>query len=67
MGGWEREDILDAWHDAQDILLERRPHCDWCDQPIQENTYYEIDGLMICEHCLTDYMDDKHLCELEED
>lgn len=67
MGGWEREDILDAWHDAQERLLERRPHCEYCDEPIQEDTYYWVDNQMICEHCLIEYMNEHHLYNIEED
>lgn len=34
--------------------LEKFPVCAECDHPIQDDEYYEIDGIMICPTCLKD-------------
>ena len=40
-------------HDAkQQAELDRLPLCSECDNPIQIETCYEINGELICEECL---------------
>lgn len=40
-------------HDAeQQKKLDRLPRCSECDEPIQSETCYEINGELICEDCL---------------
>ena len=40
-------------HDAaQQDELNRLPRCSECDEPIQSETCYEINGELICEECL---------------
>lgn len=57
-------DILDLW-EAQDIekeqWLARLPKCECCLEPIQDEhyfdidgVYYDIDGVYYCEDCLND-------------
>ena len=48
-------DNYDLWkaHDAeQQRKLERLPKCDYCDNPIIEEFYYDLDGDIVCEDCL---------------
>lgn len=48
-------DNYDLWvqHDRrQQKQLERLPVCAYCDEPIQDDFYYEIEGEIICKHCL---------------
>lgn len=50
-------DNLDLWniHEAeQERKLARLPVCSYCDEPIQDDFCYEIDGELICEDCLND-------------
>jgi formylmethanofuran dehydrogenase subunit E len=40
-------------HDAeQQRKLDRLPVCVECDEPIQDDEYYEINGDPVCIHCL---------------
>ena len=32
--------------------LDSRPVCDGCGDPIQEDYYYEIGDMMLCERCI---------------
>lgn len=44
-----------AAHDAeQERLLDKLPRCCECDEPIQDDYLYEINGEYICESCLKD-------------
>jgi len=36
----------------QEAKLDRLPVCCYCDEPIQDDFYYEINGENICECCL---------------
>lgn len=46
-------------HDAeQERQLAKLPVCADCDQPIQDETAYFIDGIWICEDCLEAYRRD---------
>lgn len=51
-------DVYDLWeqHEAdKQRELERLPVCDYCDEHIQDDFYYEINGDVICECCMNDY------------
>ena len=54
--------VRDAMH--RDLELQqwrdRLPHCAHCHQPIQDEDYYEIEGVNICSDCLTDYCDEQY-------
>lgn len=54
--------VRDAMH--RDIehqqWLDRLPKCACCRQPIQDYDYYEIEGVKICNYCLTDYCDTQY-------
>lgn len=40
-------------HDAeQERKLSKLPVCSYCDEPIQDDFYFEINGENICECCL---------------
>lgn len=48
-------DVYDQWcrHEAeQQKRLKEFPVCGYCDEPIQDTFYYEIEGETICEDCL---------------
>ena len=48
-------DNYDVWlrHEEEtEWKLSMCPVCDYCEDPIQEDFYYEINGEVICEHCL---------------
>ena len=40
--------------------LASRPICDWCEEPIEEKFAYKIEGKLICENCIEEYLDDNH-------
>ena len=50
-------DNYDLWkqHDReQEQLLERLPVCRKCKERIQDDEYYYIDGVILCEDCMKD-------------
>lgn len=51
----------DLWREkAYKRWLETRPICDYCGSPIEGENAYSIDGKMICEDCIEDYLDEYH-------
>lgn len=50
-------------YDAQQQReVERCPKCDYCDEHITVETYYDLDGDIVCEDCL-----DRHFKKRVED
>lgn len=51
---WSDDPIRDAYrHDAeQEAKIEKLPKCDYCNETIQDDFCYEINGDIICEDCL---------------
>lgn len=45
-------DLWEAYDREQAKRLAKLPVCGYCDQPIQDDFYYEIEGEIICETCL---------------
>ena len=48
-------DVYDLWeaHERdQERQLSKRPVCGYCDQSIQDDFYFEIEGETTCESCL---------------
>ena len=44
-------------HDAQqEKWLQSRPVCEVCGDHIQDEHLYDIDGDLVCEECLAEYM-----------
>lgn len=41
-----------AHEEENERWLAKRPKCAYCDEPIQEEHFYEIDCEMVCEDCL---------------
>lgn len=40
-------------HDREQAKrLAKLPKCDYCEDPVQDDFYYEINGEVICECCL---------------
>lgn len=51
-------DNYDRWveHDReQEEALEKLPLCSVCEERIQDEYCYEINGEIICEHCMVEY------------
>lgn len=44
----------------EDIWLNSLPKCEHCDEPIQDDNYYEIEGCLIHEDCIFDYCHEHH-------
>ena len=47
---WEEHDY------EQEIWLQSRPICEHCKEHIQDEDAIEIDGCLICEDCIGEYM-----------
>lgn len=45
-------DQLRTHERKQEQWLDELPHCDRCDNAIQDDCYYEINEIVICEECL---------------
>lgn len=43
---------FDRWDAEQTKALEALPVCDYCDEPIQDDYFYEINGDVVCQECL---------------
>ena len=48
---------FDRWDAEQAAYEARLPHCDYCGEPCYE-TYYEINGEIICEECIEKFRHD---------
>lgn len=46
---------IDNFLEAEAKALAKLPQCSECDEPIQDEFYYEINGEPICEGCLNEY------------
>lgn len=46
---------FDRWDAEQNKQLENLPVCADCDNPIQDETAYYINGEWICRDCMTTY------------
>lgn len=44
----------------QQEWLDRLPKCAHCHQPIQYDSYYEIEGESICPECLYEYCEEQY-------
>ena len=40
---------------SEDKAIERLPRCSECDNPIQDDFCYQINGELICKGCLKEY------------
>lgn len=47
-------DLLDTYQAEQDAQLKRRPICSYCNEPIQDDYLFDIDGELYCEECMKD-------------
>lgn len=63
MGNYERWERYDA---EQEKWLKERTVCSECGEHIQEDYLYEIDGDLVCQDCLKDYMDKHYRVSTEE-
>ena len=46
-------DQWEAYDRYKESLLERLPVCDECGKRIQDDMYFDIDGEILCEKCIT--------------
>lgn len=46
--------------------LHERPKCEYCGRYIDEETCYEIDGNIICDDCIIDYLHNNCRVKTEE-
>lgn len=53
---------FDTWEREREAELKRLPKCGKCENPIQDDFYYDIDGDILCEDCLNDLY--KHPVEM---
>lgn len=54
---WTNDPVADflAYDAEQAAELDKLPKCDECGEPIQDETYYEIDGYIYCLECLENF------------
>jgi formylmethanofuran dehydrogenase subunit E len=45
----------DRYDAEQQAKLDKLPKCDYCDNPIQDDYCYEINGDVLCEECLNNH------------
>lgn len=43
------------WSDDQEEEINKRPICDYCGHIIQDDCYYEINGEIYCQYCITEF------------
>lgn len=44
--------------EEQQAWLDSRPKCEYCGEPIQDDEAYEIEGVLVCENCVMDFVRD---------
>lgn len=54
MGIPDNYDLWLAHEAALDRQLERLPVCRYCGEPIQDEHYFYIDGVICCEDCMNE-------------
>lgn len=47
-------DLLNTYEAQQEKALARRPICTYCEQHIQDDYLFDIDGKLYCEECARD-------------
>lgn len=54
---WTNDPISDAGRYAaeQEREMEKLPRCEYCDEPIDGDFYYEINDEVICQNCLNSH------------
>lgn len=57
---WEERD------NEQEKWLRSRPKCDYCKEHIQDEHAFEIDGYLICEECIEEYMKKHYRVNIED-
>lgn len=59
-------DIMrEPWQDWDDYCRDEeqkaanleRPTCEYCDDEITDDHHYNIDGCIVCKHCVMDFLD----------
>lgn len=43
---------FDRWEEEKERAIAKLPRCDYCNEPIQDDYCYDLDGEVICEDCL---------------
>lgn len=57
MSRWSDNPVADfnSHCDEEERWLMRRPKCDYCEEHIQDDTYFEINDEKICKECMNFY------------
>jgi len=48
-------DLYKRYEEDQERRLKHRPVCCICDEHVQDDFYYEINGEVVCRNCLEDH------------
>ena len=51
----DNEEIRASWEAWLEKRQDERPVCEYCGKPIQEDSYYYINGENLCERCLDEH------------
>lgn len=53
---WTNDPVEDAnrYFDERERQMEKLPTCGCCGNRVTDETYYDIDGEILCEECLND-------------
>ena len=56
---WTDDPVADAAaYDAEcEARLKRRPVCEVCNEHIQDDHYYNINGMIVCPCCMDDHIE----------
>ena len=63
----ETYDNADLWLMQQEQKLARRPKCDVCKEPIQDDFAYVLGGVRYCPSCWEEFVSDEIVVPIDED
>lgn len=57
MHGYTNDPVADFLRHDKELQreLDKRPRCAYCNEPIQDDAYYDINGECVCEDCLIEH------------
>lgn len=58
MSGWVERD-LDRYFDKEQDYYDSLPECPWCRDKIHDGYGYELEGDIVCEACMEEWINDK--------
>lgn len=50
--------LFEQYQRERDNWLGSRPKCDYCDEPIQDDYFYRIEGSKVCRDCLKNFVEE---------